>query len=180
MLLAFTGPQLALIVCMLVLTTFFFLATFGVFWWNVSPWMRAYMSGTPITIFDILGMRFRRIDVKAVLKALIMARQAGVALSCRQMQRAYLLGVDLEKLTLAMIHAKKEGMEVTFEELVESDLEDRLAEKLKLHTGSAVETARASGPTAAGAEADSIRICPKCSKPASGDSKICRNCGAIL
>ena len=96
-----------------------------------TPWMRAYMSGTPISVFDILGMRLRHTDLDAVLKALITARQGGVFLSCRQVEQAYLQGVDLEKLTLAVIHAKKQGMETTWEELVELELEHRLANKLK-------------------------------------------------
>ena len=54
----------------------------------------------PISVLNIVGMRFRRIEVNVVVDALIMARQAGVAVSCRQMESAYLQGVDLEKLTL--------------------------------------------------------------------------------
>ena len=46
------------------------------------------------------------------------------------MEGAYLQGVDLEKITLALIHAKREGIEVTFQDLVQADLEDRLHEKL--------------------------------------------------
>jgi uncharacterized protein YqfA (UPF0365 family) len=104
-----------IMLCIMAVLAIFFLAIFGVLLWTFSPWMRAYMSRTPVSMFDILGMRFRHIDVNAVLKVLIMTRQAGVAVSCRQMESAYLQGVDLEKLTLAMIHAKKQGMELTFE-----------------------------------------------------------------
>lgn len=147
-----------------------------------APWMRAFTSGTPVSVFDILGMRLRRTDVNAVVRSLIMARQAGVALSCRQVERACLQGVDIEKLTLAMIHAKRQGMELTFEQLVEADLDDRLAEKLKvpLVSGSTKGTAGATSLAAAAGEAPSARTCPKCSEQVSGDGKICRNCGAIL
>lgn len=153
-----------------------------VFLRTFKPWLRSYMSGTPITVFDILGMRFRRTDVNAVLRALIMARQAGVAVSCRQMESAYLQGVDLEKLTLAMIRAKKQGKDVTFEELVTADLEDRLAEKLGRTTGSVsgMGTARGNASAAVETEGHSVRTCQKCSKQVTDDSKICRNCGAIL
>ena len=41
-------------------------------------------------------------------------------------------GVDLEKVTLAWVKAIKEGMDISFQELVEADLEERLAEKLGL------------------------------------------------
>lgn len=93
-------------------------------------WMRGYMSGVPLTILQILGMEFRRTDVKAVLRALIMARQAGVAVSPREMEIAYLQGIDLEKITLAAIEAKRQNLEYTFQELVDADLKNRLREKL--------------------------------------------------
>jgi uncharacterized protein YqfA (UPF0365 family) len=148
----------------------------------VRPWMQAFLSGTPVSVFDILGMRLRRADVNALLKWLIMARQAGVALSCRQLESAALQGADLEKLTLAMIHAKKQNMEVTFEELVASDLEGRLAEKLTGPTGSVsgAAAARQGVAAAAAAQGHSVRTCRKCSQQVTDDSKICRNCGAIL
>ena len=96
---------------------------------------------------------------------------------------AYLQGVDLEKLTLAMIHAKKQGMETTFEELVAADLEDRLAEKLgrqQVGSVSGTGTARSNAWTAVEAGGRAVRICQKCSKQVTDDSRICRNCGAIL
>ena len=57
---------------------------------NFRLWMQAYMSGTPVTVFEILGMRCRRIDVNAVLKALIMARQADLCPTCGGRFHAYL------------------------------------------------------------------------------------------
>ncbi len=146
------------------------------------PWIRAFTSGMPISVLNIVGMRFRRIEVNVVVDALIMARQAGVAVSCRQMESAYLQGVDLEKLTLALIHAKKKGLEVTFDELVASDLEGRLADKLKHQdpSVSGIGRVRADGPIANETEDHCVRICRKCSQRVTGDSKICRNCGAIL
>ena len=59
-----------------------------------------------------------------------MATQAGVPVPSIEMERAYLQGVDLEKVTLALIHANREGKEFTFQKLVEADLENRLHEKL--------------------------------------------------
>jgi uncharacterized protein YqfA (UPF0365 family) len=145
-------------------------------------WLQALMSGTPVTALEILGMRLRRIDARGVVRVLIMARQGGVAVTCRQMESTCLQGVDLEKLTLAMIHAKKQGMEMTFEELVAADLEDRLAEKSGRQVGSVsgMQTPRSNASTAFEAGGHAVRTCRKCSKQVADDSKICRNCGAIL
>jgi hypothetical protein len=80
-----------------------------------------------------------------------------------------------------MIHAKKQGMEVTFEELVAADLEDRLAEKLGQQVGpvSGMKT-RENASAAEETAGHSVRVCQKCSKQVTDDSKICRNCRAIL
>lgn len=95
-----------------------------------SPWLQAFLAGVPISVIQIVGMRLRRVDVRVVVRSLIMATQAGVPVPSIDMERAYLQGVDLEKITLALIHADREGNKVSFQELVEADLENRLHEKL--------------------------------------------------
>ncbi len=121
--------QTMLIATLIVMLAFFF-PVFLVFVLTASAWLRAYMSGTPLTVFTILGMRFRRTPVRKILDFLIMGTQGGVSISCKDMERAYLPGVDLEKVTMAMIQAKRQRSDIQFQELVEAELEDRLAEKL--------------------------------------------------
>jgi uncharacterized protein YqfA (UPF0365 family) len=95
-----------------------------------APWIRAYTSGVPLSVLQIIGMRLRKTDVQAVLGALVTATQAGAPVSCADMERAYLQGVDLEKVTLAFIQAKKQGKDIRFQELVEAEMQNRLREKL--------------------------------------------------
>jgi uncharacterized protein YqfA (UPF0365 family) len=95
------------------------------------PWMRASASGVPVSPLEICGMQFRKADPKAVIDALILARQNDVEVSAAEMESAYLHGVDLEKMTLATIEAKRRRLPVSFQELVEYELEGNLAEKLK-------------------------------------------------
>lgn len=112
-----------ILVLLWVLMMVIFLSLFG-------PWLQAYMSGLQISLLQMIGMKFRKTNPRVVVRALIVAKHGGVDVSVDDMERAYLQGVDLEKVTLAMIQAKKENMDVTFQELVDADLEDRLAEKL--------------------------------------------------
>jgi len=100
-----------------------------------APWLQAFMAGVPISVPQIIGMRLRKVDVRVVVRSLIMATQAGVPVPSVEMERAYLQGVDLEKLTLAMIQANREGKQVTFQELVEADLANRLHDKLGIRNG---------------------------------------------
>ena len=143
-------------------------------------WLQAFMSGTPVPMVAILGMRLRRTDANTVVKSLIMARHAGIALTWRQVEQAYLQGADLVKIILAMIKAKKQGLDLTLEELVEADLEDRLAEKLGQQGSSVDATVGANDSQAGASEHPGVRICGKCGEQVFDDNKICRNCGAIL
>jgi len=108
-----------------------FLASLYVMTRVFTPWLQSLMAGVPLSVLSIIGMRLRRTDVKAVVRALVMAHQAGAPLSVVEVERAYLQRVDLEKVVLAFIRAKKDGRDFTFEQLVEADLDKRLEEKLR-------------------------------------------------
>lgn len=122
--------QLELLIFMAGVFLFVGLVFIVVFTQVFAPWLQAFMAGVHLSVLDIVGMRLRKTDVRAVVRALVMAGQAGLPVSKLEMERAYLQGADLEKITLALIQAKKDGIEATFQELVEADLEDRLREKL--------------------------------------------------
>jgi len=107
------------VLCVIIYVTFF------------STWLRAFMSGTPVSFVDLIGMRLRGTDFKTVVRALIVARQGGVVIAPAEMEKAWIQGVDLEKITLAVVQATKSRMDVTFEELVSAELDERLARLLE-------------------------------------------------
>lgn len=99
------------------------LSVFILFIQTFSWWFQAILSGVPLRTIDIIGMRLRKTDVKAVVKTLIMANHAGAPLSSVEVEKAYMQGVDLERIALAYVRAKKENMDITFQDLVETDLD---------------------------------------------------------
>lgn len=114
------------VVLLVVFTGFLF-----VFVKIVAPWFQALLAGVPLRATEILGMHFRRTNVKRVVQALIMSSQAGAPLKSADVERAYLQGVDLEKVILAYIRVKKENLNLSFQDLVDADLNNRLEEKLR-------------------------------------------------
>jgi len=117
----------------LILLAIAFLVPMAIFifsMWNFPLWFQAYVAGVPLPVIEIIAMRLRGTDVKAVVKTLIMANHAGAPLSSEEVEEACAQGVDLEKIILAYVRAKKDNMDITFQDLVETDLEGRLAEKL--------------------------------------------------
>jgi uncharacterized protein YqfA (UPF0365 family) len=129
---AVPDPRLLLPLIVGILALIVFVAMFFVAIGYFRLWMQGIMAGVHVSLFDLIGMKLRKIDARLVMKCLILARQGGVDVSVNDLQRACLQGVDLERLTLAHIEARKQQLGVTFQELIDLDLKDRLAEKLKV------------------------------------------------
>jgi uncharacterized protein YqfA (UPF0365 family) len=123
------STALAIVGCVLVLA--FTLLSVALFMTFFSTWLKAFLSGTPVMILDLIGMRMRGTDFKAVVRALIIARQGDVIIPPAEMEKAWVQGVDLDRVTLAIIRARKDNIDVTFQELVDADLDHRLARLLE-------------------------------------------------
>ena len=96
-------------------------------------------------ITALLAVSILFVSVQPAVNAAIVSTSDMVATEQSRIDRDYLLGslereevqtalisqgVDLEKVTLALIQANRDGKEVAFQELVEAEMEGRLKEKL--------------------------------------------------
>ena len=97
----------------------------------LTSWLQAFLSNTPVRVLDLIGMKLRGTDFKTVVRALVVARQGGVVISPAEMERAWVQGINLEKVTLAATQAAKNELDVTFGELVDAELDDRLGRLLE-------------------------------------------------
>jgi uncharacterized protein YqfA (UPF0365 family) len=120
------GIVLATAVIMLVVFLVILLIFVRYFRW----WLRGTLAGAPIPLIQLLGMTFRKTDPGKILDNLILARQSGVMITASDLERAYLRGVDIDKVTLAAIESQRRKLELSFEQLVDAELEGRLADKL--------------------------------------------------
>ena len=111
---------------MLVLLLVAFLVFLSVF----RPWLQCFLSGAPISFFEILGMRLRRTNPANVIPYGIMAAQAGHPIRWSILESTHLQGLDLEKLVTAWLAVKGREMDLTFEDLVNADRDSRLSELL--------------------------------------------------
>jgi uncharacterized protein YqfA (UPF0365 family) len=94
-------------------------------------WVFARLVGISITFREMLRMQSQRIDLAAVIGALLEAKRAGLTISEAEIVQAYLQGVDSQKLILAMIEARRTGMSVTFKELVDAAVDSTGVEGTK-------------------------------------------------
>ena len=118
------------IVAFLVILLFILLLFFVAFMTYFKPWLQAYMSGAQVSLFDLLGMSFRKIKISTIVDCRIMSVQAGFPVSVNELQSGYLSGADVEMVTLAYIDAKKSGKDFSFEELVDAERSESLAKML--------------------------------------------------
>lgn len=93
----------------------------------VGLWLQAIFSigGGHVTIFNLIGMRFRRVPPGIIVNGLIASRKAGIPLESDDLEVHYMAGGDVDKVVDALIAASKAGIELTFEIATAIDLAGR-------------------------------------------------------
>src|SRR5690606_12120209 len=104
-----------------------FLAVFFKFF---CLWIQSKTTGARIGILDLLGMTFRKVRPEVIVRAKIMALQAGVTekdgVTRRALEAHYLAGGDVNKVIRAMIAARNAKMtELDFRRATAIDLAGR-------------------------------------------------------
>lgn len=119
-----------LILVFVILLLLFLIAALVLGLYFFRPWLRAFLSGRPISLFQIIGMRFRKVNPDEIITHGIATAQGGHPVDWAELERAYLQGVDLNKVATAYVTAKQRGDDFSFAELVNAERESRLEEML--------------------------------------------------
>jgi uncharacterized protein YqfA (UPF0365 family) len=91
----------------------------------VRLWIEAISAGVNVGIFDLIGMRLRKVTPQNVVRPLITAIKAGLNLTTRQLEAHYLAGGHVERVVRALISADKANLGMTFEQAAAIDLAGR-------------------------------------------------------
>ena len=94
----------------------------------VGLWLQAIFSigGGHVTIFNLIGMRFRRIPPSIIVNGLIASNKAGIeGVSSSDLEVHYMAGGDVNKVVDALIAASKAGLDLTFSIATAIDLAGR-------------------------------------------------------
>jgi uncharacterized protein YqfA (UPF0365 family) len=81
----------------------------------LSIWVRAWTSGAPIGIIELIALRLRRVPVGLVVDTRITAVKSGLPLTIDDLSTHYLAGGNVEMVVLALIAAKKAGIHLDFD-----------------------------------------------------------------
>ncbi|GIW92137.1 MAG: hypothetical protein KatS3mg110_0178 [Pirellulaceae bacterium] len=79
-----------LLILMFVVILVLFVAILMVFGLVFPPWMRALVRGTPVSVFDIIGMRLRGSPPLLLIDAYSTLRHDDYSVTIGQVERAYL------------------------------------------------------------------------------------------
>ncbi len=88
-------------------------------------WIEAWFSGVRIGLGSLVGMRLRKVSPPAVIRPLIAATKAGLALRTNELEAHYLAGGSVDRVVRALISADKAGIELPFQKAAAIDLAGR-------------------------------------------------------
>lgn len=91
----------------------------------VGLWISSLAANVKVSIFNLIGMRLRRVVPSRIVLPLIKAIKAGLTLSVNQLEAHYLAGGNVDSVVNALIAAERAGMELPFEKAAAIDLAGR-------------------------------------------------------
>lgn len=92
----------------------------------ISLWFQAFVSGTPIPLFNIIGMSLRKIPPRVIVNARINLYKAGLKdISVSDLETHYLAGGHIPNVVVAMIAAEKANISLDWRRATAIDLAGR-------------------------------------------------------
>ncbi|MBS0653975.1 MAG: flotillin-like FloA family protein, partial [Verrucomicrobia bacterium] len=99
---------------------------FSIFARFIGLWFQAFVSGTPISLFNIIGMSMRKIPPRIILNARITSYKAGLKLiTVADLETHYLAGGNIINVVRAMIAADKANIPLNWRQSTAIDLAGR-------------------------------------------------------
>jgi len=92
----------------------------------ISLWFQAFVSGTPVSLFNIIGMSLRKIPSRVIVSAYINLYKAGLKIvSVGDLETHFLAGGNVTNVTRALIAADKANIPLTWRQATAIDLAGR-------------------------------------------------------
>ena len=91
----------------------------------IGLWISAAASGVHVGIFQLVGMRIRKVVPQRIVNPMIKATKAGLKLSINKLEAHYLAGGNVDRVVNALIAAQRAGIPIDFEQSCAIDLAGR-------------------------------------------------------
>ncbi len=121
-------PQIILIVVILVVL-FVALVLFSIFLSYFRWWIQSFLTGAKVSLFDLIGMTFRKVKASVIVPCKIMAVQAGLndpEMTTKALEAHYMAGGNVPLVIRSLIAANKaKTIKLSFREATAIDLAGR-------------------------------------------------------
>lgn len=91
----------------------------------VGLWISSLAANVKVSIFNLVGMRLRRVIPSRIVLPLIKAIKAGLDINVNQLEAHYLAGGNIDGVVNALIASERAGIELPFEKAAAIDLAGR-------------------------------------------------------
>lgn len=91
----------------------------------MALWVQALFSGAKVALFDLIGMRLRKVDARTIVYGRIRAVKANLDISTKQLETHYLAGGRVPSVINAMIAADRAHLNLDFNTACAIDLAGR-------------------------------------------------------
>lgn len=120
---AFSLEMIPLLIIVFAILAIFILSVIGRF---ISLWFQAFVTGTPISLFNIIGMSLRKIPPRIIVNAHINAYKAGLKeIVVADLETHYLAGGRIIDVVAALIAAQKANIPLDWKRATAIDLAGR-------------------------------------------------------
>ena len=113
-------PWMAGVVAVIVIIAIFFVAGQA-----ISLWFQSVVSKAPISLIQIIFMRFRKVNPNIIVTARINAKKAGIDITTEQLEAHYMAGGRVVRVVSALIAANKANIALPFDRACAIDLAGR-------------------------------------------------------
>jgi len=118
-----TGVEVYVVIFIIAIILIILLSMIGSF---LSLWFQAFVSGTPIPLFNIIGMKLRKIPAPVIVNARINLFKAGLKdISVDDLETHYLAGGHVPNVVEALIAADKANIPLDWRRATAIDLAGR-------------------------------------------------------
>jgi uncharacterized protein YqfA (UPF0365 family) len=111
-------PIIIIFLVILAITVFFSFVPLGL-------WISSLAAGVNVGIFNLVGMRLRRVVPSRIVNPLIKARKGGINVTVNQLEAHYLAGGNVDRVVNALIAAQRANIDLLFERAAAIDLAGR-------------------------------------------------------
>jgi uncharacterized protein YqfA (UPF0365 family) len=103
----------------------FFLIFLFIFFSFIRLWIQSLLTGANISIFNLVGMKLRKVNYEMIVNQKIALVQAGVKISTEDLESHFLAGGKVARTAAAVIAANKAGLDLPWKTAAAIDLAGR-------------------------------------------------------